>query len=62
MKPVRSLVVVIACAALAGAPVRAQEAVGPPAAADDPAQVSELVVVAHPQGPACGVCSTATRS
>jgi hypothetical protein len=45
--------VLIACAALTGAAARAQEVPGAPsAAADDPGQVSELVVVSHPQGPA----------
>ena len=53
MKPVRSLAVLAACAALSTAAARAQEApAAPPAAVDDPGQVSELVVVAHPQGPA----------
>ena len=54
MKPVRSVAVLVACAVLAAGPARAQEAPAPatPLAADDPNQVSELVVVAHPQGPA----------
>lgn len=65
MRPVRTLAALIACAelasgpALAQAPVLAQAPAAPapiaqpvPLPEDDPNQVSELVVVAHPQGPA----------
>ena len=56
MKPIRSLAVLAACAVLLGGQARAQAPAAPAAAplppVDDPNQVSELVVVAHPQGPA----------
>jgi hypothetical protein len=63
MRPVRTLAALVACAELAAGPALAQSPApapapaAPPAAsgeagADDPTQVSELVVVAHPQGPA----------
>jgi len=55
MRPVRTLAVLAACAMIAAAPVSAQTpAPSPPAEppAEDVTQVSELVVVAHPQGPA----------
>ena len=63
MKPARSLIVLIACAVVAGSSAHAQgvapappaaqpSASAPVSAADDPNQVSELVVVSHPQGPA----------
>ncbi|MGZ3401088.1 MAG: TraB/GumN family protein [Caulobacteraceae bacterium] len=58
MRPIRTLATLIACADLAAGPALAQApaaAEPPPTAAeagiDDPNQVSELVVVAHPQGP-----------
>jgi hypothetical protein len=47
----RALAVTAACLALAAASARAQP-VPPPMTADADNQVSELVVVAHPQGPA----------
>ena len=50
MTPARALAALTACALLASAPARAQ---APPApSVEDPNQVSELVVVSHPQGPA----------
>jgi hypothetical protein len=61
MRAVRTLAALIACAELAAGPALAQTPAPPPAEApaapgetgvDDPTQVSELVVVAHPQGPA----------
>jgi hypothetical protein len=54
MKPVRTLTALTASAFLAVAPASAQAPAPAPEAApaaDDPSQVSELVVVAHPQGP-----------
>jgi hypothetical protein len=57
MRPVRTLLALMASAVVAAGPALGQPAA--PAAApeapdalDDPTQVSELVVVAHPQGPA----------
>jgi uncharacterized protein YbaP (TraB family) len=57
MRPLRTLAVVLASAELAAGPALAQAPPPPapaeaPAAQDDVSQVSELVVVAHPQGPA----------
>jgi uncharacterized protein YbaP (TraB family) len=61
MRPVRTLAALVACAELAAGPALAQAPAPAPAAptapaaeagVDDPTQVSELVVVAHPQGPA----------
>ena len=63
MRPIRILAALLACAELAAGPALGQEPAAPvnPSAAqppsageapiDDPNQVSELVVVAHPQGP-----------
>jgi len=59
MTPIRTFAALIACAELAGGPALAQAPAAPIAspapvgegAIDDPSQVSELVVVAHPQGP-----------
>ncbi len=52
--PMTTLRVLAALALLAGSPAAVQAAPGPApvAVSDDPSQVSELVVVAHPQGPA----------
>jgi len=64
MRPVRTLAALLASAQLAAGPALAQAPAPAPApaaesapssgeaGADDPTQVSELVVVAHPQGPA----------
>lgn len=56
MRPLRTLAALIACAELAAGPALAQTpAPAPPSPAapeDDASQVSELVIVAHPQGPA----------
>jgi hypothetical protein len=63
MRPVRTLALVAVCAELAAGPAVAQTPASPPAppatqpaapaeaGADDVNQVSELVVIAHPQGP-----------
>ena len=62
MRPVRTLAIMAVCAELAAGPTLAQAPAAPPPAAqpapsaeagvdDDVNQVSELVVVAHPQGP-----------
>ncbi|HEY4029002.1 MAG TPA: TraB/GumN family protein [Caulobacteraceae bacterium] len=61
MRPLRTLAALAACAELAAVPALAQvpaapapiaqPALGGEAGIDDPNQVSELVVVAHPQGP-----------
>jgi hypothetical protein len=54
MRPVRTLAALLAGAQLAAGPALAQAPAAPPSAeagVDDPTQLSELVVVAHPQGP-----------
>ena len=56
MRPVRTLAALGVSALIAAAPAFAQSPAPAPAPADtpedDPTQVSELVIVAHPQGPA----------